>query len=103
MFVPRILWKASRPRQQRLVKLTGQSCHQARSLAQHAAPIKFFSGQGAKNIGENGKVEEENWDWYSTSDFYPVNIGEFFPPRYQVLGKLGFGTRSTVWLCRDLR
>ncbi|THX66867.1 protein kinase [Aureobasidium pullulans] len=32
----------------------------------------------------------------------PVHLGEKFVPRYQVLAKLGFGTSSTVWLCRDL-
>ncbi|KAI9806285.1 MAG: hypothetical protein M1825_006400 [Sarcosagium campestre] len=35
--------------------------------------------------------------------FYPVRIGEVFQSRYQVLGKLGYGSRSTAWLCCDLR
>ena len=35
--------------------------------------------------------------------FYPVCIGEVFEDRYQVLGKLGFGSNSTVWFCRDLK
>ncbi|KAB8078502.1 kinase-like domain-containing protein [Aspergillus leporis] len=35
--------------------------------------------------------------------FYPVYIGEVFAPRYQVVSKLGYGTSSTAWLCRDLR
>ncbi|KAG6309254.1 hypothetical protein E4U44_007222 [Claviceps purpurea] len=36
------------------------------------------------------------------SQYYPVTIGEIFCARYQVVGKLGFGTTSTVWLARDL-
>ena len=44
----------------------------------------------------------ENWDWYKPGLFYPVRIGEVFKSRYQVLGKIGYGSRSTAWLCRDL-
>jgi hypothetical protein len=32
-----------------------------------------------------------------------VRLGEVFESRYQVVAKLGHGTASTVWLCRDLR
>ncbi|EXJ86262.1 hypothetical protein A1O1_06632 [Capronia coronata CBS 617.96] len=35
--------------------------------------------------------------------FYPVRLGDVFQSGYQVVAKLGFGTASTVWLCRDLR
>ena len=47
-------------------------------------------------------VEEEKIPWYNPTDFYPVRIGEVFRSRYQVVGKLGYGGYSTVWLCRDL-
>ncbi|OSC97370.1 putative CDK4/6 [Trametes coccinea BRFM310] len=47
-------------------------------------------------------VEEETIPWYDPNDFYPVDIGEVLQARYQVIGKLGFGGYSTVWLCRDL-
>ena len=49
------------------------------------------------------KVEEENWKWYSVDTYYPVRIGETFRSQYQVLGKLGYGAHSTVWLGRDLK
>lgn len=32
-----------------------------------------------------------------------MRIGEVIKDRYQVVAKLGYGTSSTVWLCRDLR
>ncbi|KAI9678157.1 MAG: hypothetical protein M1817_006102 [Caeruleum heppii] len=48
------------------------------------------------------KVEEERFAWYKPTQFYPVRIGEVFNSRYQVVGKLGYGACSTVWLCRDL-
>lgn len=49
------------------------------------------------------KLEEETLRGYSPERFYPVNIGEVFRSRYQVIGKLGYGGHSTVWLCRDLQ
>ena len=57
---------------------------------------------GFKVISDAEKLEEENWDWYKPGLFYPMRIGEVFQSRYQVLGKLGYGSRSTAWLCRDL-
>jgi hypothetical protein len=49
------------------------------------------------------KFEEEKIVGYKADDFYPVHLGEVFKSRYQVVAKLGFGTASTVWLCRDLQ
>ena len=49
------------------------------------------------------KIEEERPPWYTPDRFYPVRIGEVLNSRYRVVGKLGFGAYSTVWLCRDLR
>ena len=48
------------------------------------------------------KYEEEKLNWYTPEKFYPVRIWEVFNKRYQVVGKLGYGAYSTVWLCRDL-
>jgi hypothetical protein len=48
-------------------------------------------------------IEEEKLPFYVAENFYPVKIGETFHSRYRVLGKLGYGAYSTVWLCRDLR
>lgn len=32
-----------------------------------------------------------------------MTIGDVYYGKYQVLGKLGFGTTATVWLAEDLR
>jgi len=48
------------------------------------------------------KVEEERLSWYSPEEFYPVRISETFKSRYRVVGKLGYGSYATVWLCRDI-
>lgn len=47
--------------------------------------------------------EEEQFEWYTPTQFYSVRIEEVFNDRYQVIGKLGYGAYSTVWLCRDLK
>lgn len=46
--------------------------------------------------------EQENPDDYGIGGYYPVEIGEIFTDRYQVVKKLGWGHFSTVWLCWDL-
>ncbi|KAK5709190.1 hypothetical protein LTR17_020014 [Elasticomyces elasticus] len=46
-------------------------------------------------------IEEETLPNYRADRYYPVHIGQVFDSRYRVVGKLGYGTASTVWLCRD--
>uniref|UniRef100_A0A8H7K8Z4 Protein kinase domain-containing protein n=1 Tax=Bionectria ochroleuca TaxID=29856 RepID=A0A8H7K8Z4_BIOOC len=46
-------------------------------------------------------VEEETVPTYEPQRFYPAKLGEVFDSRYTVVSKLGFGTNSTIWLCRD--
>ncbi len=48
-------------------------------------------------------IEEEKLKFYEPEQYYPVHIGEVVKSRYEVVGKLGYGAYSTVWLCRDLR
>jgi hypothetical protein len=48
-------------------------------------------------------VEEETVRGYKAEHYYPVQIGHVFNDRYRVVGKLGYGSASTVWLCHDLR
>ncbi|KEZ39044.1 hypothetical protein SAPIO_CDS10422 [Scedosporium apiospermum] len=50
----------------------------------------------------NERIEEEDVPNYKAERFYPVQLGNVFQSRYKVVSKLGFGTASTIWLCRDL-
>ncbi|PGH32490.1 CMGC/SRPK protein kinase [[Emmonsia] crescens] len=61
------------------------------------------SKSGFPELSVKKLIEEEGIPSYKVEQFYPVYIGEVFKSRYQVVSKLGFGTSSTVWLCRDLR
>ncbi|QQK46080.1 ERK3/4 MAP kinase [Penicillium digitatum] len=47
-------------------------------------------------------IEEEMIPGYTAGRYYPTRIGEILKDRYQVVGKLGFGASSTVWLARDM-
>jgi hypothetical protein len=66
-------------------------------------PPRSFSNLRYDLIPESIKIEEETVPNYCPERFYPVRIGEVLSSRYQVVGKLGFGTTSTVWLARDLK
>lgn len=62
-----------------------------------------FSNPNFVRIAANQKIEEETFPGYVASRYYPVRIGEVYRDQYQVVGKLGFGASSTVWLARDMR
>lgn len=53
-------------------------------------------------LDSTDKLEDEKLAWYSKDIFFPVNIGSVFYSKYQVVGEMGYGGYSTVWLCRDL-
>jgi serine/threonine-protein kinase SRPK3 len=62
-----------------------------------------FPNKGFAVIPADTRIEEETVPDYVATRYYPARIGEILSSRYQVVGKLGFGTTSTVWLARDLR
>ncbi|PLB53826.1 kinase-like protein [Aspergillus steynii IBT 23096] len=64
-------------------------------------PLNFSNPHFAR-IPLSQKIEEETIPDYVASRYYPTRIGEVFRDRYQVVGKLGFGASSTVWLARDM-
>jgi len=76
----------------------------AKTLAQRApSPPLRFPATGLSVIAPNVVVEEEQWEELKAGHYYPVTIGQVFDSKYQVLGKLGFGTTSTAWLARNLQ
>jgi serine/threonine-protein kinase SRPK3 len=82
------------------MSLLRRSCSQL--IGRTWKPLVFPS-QGFVRLPTDTKVEEETLPGYVASRYYPVQIGEVFRARYQIVGKLGFGATSTVWLARDLK
>ncbi|RMY83670.1 hypothetical protein D0862_11640 [Hortaea werneckii] len=68
-----------------------------------AVQPRVFPTNGFPLLPNDAKYEEERLVGYRARDYYPVRLGEVFKSRYQALAKLGFGTASTAWLCRDLQ
>ncbi|RDK42771.1 kinase domain protein [Aspergillus phoenicis ATCC 13157] len=65
-------------------------------------PPRRFPTTGFTTIPASTILEEEHFDSFRNGHYYPVNIGDVFASKYQVIGKLGYGSTSTVWLAQDL-
>ncbi|TID02790.1 Serine/threonine-protein kinase SRPK [Colletotrichum higginsianum] len=63
----------------------------------------FFNCTGLPLVSDSTPLEEEHLDEFKAGQYYPANIGDVYDEKYQVLGKLGFGSTSTVWLARNLQ
>ncbi|KAE8141341.1 kinase-like domain-containing protein [Aspergillus pseudotamarii] len=61
-----------------------------------------FSNANFGRISPSQTIEEEALPDYIPARYYPTRIGEVIKDRYQVIGKLGYGATSTVWLARDM-
>ncbi|KAE8148265.1 kinase-like protein [Aspergillus avenaceus] len=76
---------------------------QRRTIATtHMSQPRRFPSSGFHLLDSSTTIEEETLPDYLEERYYPVHIGEVFQSQYQVVTKLGFGSSSTVWLCRDL-
>lgn len=64
---------------------------------------RTFPTNGFSLLPKEERFEEEGLVGYKAEDYYPLRLGEVFNSKYQVVAKLGFGTTSTVWLCRNLQ
>ena len=69
----------------------------------HIKPLSLSGTANAPCLLSDVPIEEERREDYDPNDFYPVKLGEVLRDRYQVVAKLGYGGRSTVWLARNLQ
>jgi hypothetical protein len=68
----------------------------------YAADQESNSSDCLDNVdGAGYEIVEETVSAYGSGGFHPIQIGDVFNGRYQVIRKLGFGTTSTVWLADD--
>ncbi|KAK2751712.1 hypothetical protein FQN54_008935 [Arachnomyces sp. PD_36] len=61
---------------------------------------RVFPPSGWDNLDSSIPVEEEAIPTYRPENFYPARIGEIFKHRYQIVGKLGYGSSATSRDCR---
>ncbi|KAH8927533.1 kinase-like protein [Atractiella rhizophila] len=66
-------------------------------------PPRVFPSSGFQGIPDSCLVDEETVPSYNPAQYFPARIGQVLNTHYQIISKVGFGTTSTVWLCRDLR
>lgn len=57
--------------------------------------------KGLKRCLRPEHIEEEKLTSYKRILWYHAKIGEIINGRYEVLGKFGYGSFSTVWFCKD--
>lgn len=76
----------------------------ARRRARRLFPPKplTFPRTGYELVTGPEAFEEEQLSEFGAGLYFPVNIGDVYASKYQVVGKLGFGSTSTVWLARRL-
>ena len=88
----------------------GDSCpYQDPSLNDETAASRTLSDQSPFALkapsescdGAEDSWEEEGVTEYEPKKYYAVRLGGIIEDRYEVIGKLGYGMASTVWLCKD--
>ncbi|KAF7935182.1 uncharacterized protein EAE97_008089 [Botrytis byssoidea] len=67
------------------------------------SPPLRFPTTGYELISDAQALDEEQLEGFKRGLYCPVNIGDIFMSKYQVVGKLGYGVTSTVWLARNLQ
>lgn len=77
--------------------------HRRRMTSIQMSQPRIFPSTGFDALDPSEIFEEEGLPDYFKERYYPVHIGEVFNSQYQVVSKLGFGSSSTAWLCRDLQ
>lgn len=57
---------------------------------------------GPQTLPASTLIEEELNVEYNSKKFYPVNTGDIYKEKYEILFKLGYGRSSTVWLAENV-
>lgn len=73
------------------------------SMRRTPAPPLCFPTSGFEVLPDSVVLEEEQFEEFKAGLYYPMKPGEILASRYLIIGKLGFGRTSTVWLAHDMR
>ncbi|KAL8885807.1 MAG: hypothetical protein Q9215_006388 [Flavoplaca cf. flavocitrina] len=72
------------------------------SVRKPDSQLVHFTNSNFKILPSDQPIEEEVHDNPTKRRYYPVRTGDLIRGKYQVLGKLGYGLGSTVWLANEL-
>ncbi|KAL4998792.1 kinase-like domain-containing protein [Aspergillus recurvatus] len=86
-----------------MVGLRSFNCMIKRTFSLHAKPVQFPPSQFASPIPQHELIDEETYPAYNPKYVYPAKPGEILANHYQLLVKIGWGTRSTTWLAKDIK
>ncbi|XP_040914894.1 SRSF protein kinase 3 isoform X2 [Toxotes jaculatrix] len=76
----------------------------AQQQTNEAGESSSFKALGChEQLDPKDSQDSEDPREYCYGGYHPIQIGDTFNRRYQVVSKLGWGYFSTVWLCLDLR
>lgn len=85
-------------------RLMASFWHFASGLLREPEPqLLRFNNSNFKTLPSDQKIEEEAHDAISKGRYYPMRIGDIVRDKYLVVGKLGYGLGSTVWLANEFR
>ncbi|KAL3429875.1 kinase-like domain-containing protein [Aspergillus tetrazonus] len=73
-----------------------------RTFSLHSKPFQF-PFQFASPVPQHELIDEEACPGYNPKHVYPAKPGEILANHYQLLVKIGWGTRSTIWLAKDIK
>ncbi|KXJ88413.1 kinase-like domain-containing protein [Microdochium bolleyi] len=61
-------------------------------------PLDFAHASCSERVPLDHKIDEDCLSGYFASGYHPVRLVEVLRDQYQIVGKLGFGATSTIWL-----
>ncbi|KAG5294127.1 protein kinase [Histoplasma capsulatum G186AR] len=74
----------------------------------HRVGLSFSSCSASTTMPRDEGDVQYNWidgaeslEKYNPGGYHPIMIGDMLHERYRIVGKLGFGGYSTVWLAQD--
>ncbi|KAL3293491.1 serine protein kinase Sky1 [Colletotrichum asianum] len=66
-------------------------------------PIQSRFSRPSKSVSNARIIDEETISRYRPGGYHPVRLGDVFKNgKYRIIGKLGYGVCSTVWLASDM-